>query len=171
MILRHAGVWGNLAGRVRMLRESRDAGKAVSPEDEIKLLEPIRQSRSRALLPLFVLSFDSGLRASEVRAHDPGSVKDFQGETDRCQAADFIGYLTESDRELEAWLKLLYIQAEQLVARYWYAIEAVAAALLEHRTLNGKQVREVIYQADRVTSGANIGPSPHLAKSQFKETL
>jgi integrase len=68
MILRHAGVWGNLAGRVRMLRESHDVGKAVSPEDEIKLLEAIRQSRSPALLPLFVLSIDSGLRASEVRA-------------------------------------------------------------------------------------------------------
>jgi hypothetical protein len=23
--------------------------------------------------------------------YDPGSVKDFQGETDRCQAADFFG--------------------------------------------------------------------------------
>jgi integrase len=51
-----------------MLRESHDVGKAVSPEDEIKLLEAIRQSRSPALLPLFVLSIDSGLRASEVRA-------------------------------------------------------------------------------------------------------
>ncbi len=68
MILRYAGVWGNLAGRVRMLRERHDVGKAISPEDEVRLLEAIGRSRSQALLPLFVLSIDSGIRASEARA-------------------------------------------------------------------------------------------------------
>jgi hypothetical protein len=92
--------------------------------------------------------------------YDPDSVEDFHGERDRCRAFDLIGYLTESDRELEAWLNLLSIQAEQQVAKYWDGIEAVAAALLEHRTLSAKQIREVIYQAGRtLTSGADIGPS------------
>jgi integrase len=55
-------------GRTRPLREAHDVGKAISTRDEESLLEAIRQSRSPALLPLFVLSMDSGLRASEARA-------------------------------------------------------------------------------------------------------
>jgi integrase len=43
-------------------------GRAVSSEDESTLLTAASQSRSPALLPLLVLSFDTGLRASEVQA-------------------------------------------------------------------------------------------------------
>ena len=52
-------------GRVRPLRESHDVGRAISHEDEERILTAIRDSRSPALLPLFVLSVDTGLRASE----------------------------------------------------------------------------------------------------------
>jgi integrase len=68
MILRYAGVWGTIAGRVRMLRERHDVGRAISREDETRILDAIRKSRSPALYPLFVLSMDTGLRASEVRS-------------------------------------------------------------------------------------------------------
>jgi integrase len=68
MIMRHSGVWGVIAGHVRMLRERHDIGRAISGEDEKRIIDAIRQSRSSALYPLFVLSIDSGLRASEVRA-------------------------------------------------------------------------------------------------------
>jgi integrase len=67
-ILRKHGLWGALADRVKHLRERKDVGRAISPEDERKLLDAIQRSRSPALLPLFVLSLDSGLRASEMRA-------------------------------------------------------------------------------------------------------
>jgi integrase len=67
-ILKAHGLWGLIADRVKGLRERKDVGKAVSFEDERKLLDAIGRSRSPALLPLFVLSLDSGLRASEVRA-------------------------------------------------------------------------------------------------------
>jgi integrase len=66
-ILKHHGLWASLAGRVRFLRERRDVGRSLSREDEEKLLDAIRESRSPALLPLFVLSVDTGLRASELR--------------------------------------------------------------------------------------------------------
>lgn len=43
-------------------------GRAISREDEKKLIEAISRSRSPTLLPLFFLSIDTGLRAAEVRA-------------------------------------------------------------------------------------------------------
>lgn len=67
MLLRHFGAWDSIKGRVRPLREPHDVGKAIGREDEERILAAIRDSRSPALLPLFVLSIDTGLRASEVR--------------------------------------------------------------------------------------------------------
>lgn len=55
------------SGGVKFKTERRDVGRSLSLEDEQKLLDPIRNSRSLALLPLFVVSLDSGLRASELR--------------------------------------------------------------------------------------------------------
>ncbi len=51
-----------------MLRERKDVGRAVSYEDEQKLIDAAGKSRSPALLPLLVLTLDSGLRAAEIRA-------------------------------------------------------------------------------------------------------
>jgi integrase len=67
-ILKTHGLWSALADKVKSLRERRDVGRAISLEDERKLLDAAKQSRSPALLPLLVLSLDSGLRASEVRS-------------------------------------------------------------------------------------------------------
>jgi integrase len=68
MLLRHFGAWDSIKGRVRPLREPHDVGKAIGREHEERILAAIRDSRSPALLPLFVLSIDTGLRASEVRS-------------------------------------------------------------------------------------------------------
>jgi integrase len=68
MVLRHFGVWDSVKGRVRPLREPHDVGQAISREDEERILAAIHDSRSPALLPLFVLSVDTGLRASELRS-------------------------------------------------------------------------------------------------------
>lgn len=67
-ILKTHRLWASLADRVKQLRERKDVGRAISSEDEERLLSAIKKSRSPALLPLFVLSVDSGLRASEVRS-------------------------------------------------------------------------------------------------------
>jgi integrase len=61
-------LWGTIADGVEMLRERKDVGRALSREDEEKLTDAIRQSRSPALFPLFAITLDSGLRAAEVRA-------------------------------------------------------------------------------------------------------
>src|SRR5262249_28075618 len=68
MILKSRGLWAPIGERIKALRERHDVGRAVSRDDEIKLLEAAGQSDSPALLPLLVLAMDTGLRASEVRA-------------------------------------------------------------------------------------------------------
>ena len=60
-------MWAPIGERVKHLRERQDVGRAISPEDEQGILDAIRQSRSPALLPLFVLALDTGLRRSELR--------------------------------------------------------------------------------------------------------
>jgi integrase len=66
-ILKHYGLWSSLAGRVRFLREPHDTGRAISHEDETRLLESAGRSRSPALLPRLVLALDTGIRANEMR--------------------------------------------------------------------------------------------------------
>ncbi len=66
--LRYFGIWSHISGRIRMLRQRSDVGQALSREDEQRLLDAIRQSRSPSLYPFFVLSIDAGLRPSETRA-------------------------------------------------------------------------------------------------------
>lgn len=50
------------------LPERHNAGRALSPEDQAKLITAAGESRSPALFPLFLLSLDTGMRAGEVRA-------------------------------------------------------------------------------------------------------
>src|SRR5262249_48639905 len=67
-VLRKHRVWAAIADDVTWLGERKDIGRAISRGDEEKLLAAVRQSPSPALLPLFLVSIDTGLRASEVRA-------------------------------------------------------------------------------------------------------
>ena len=67
-ILKLYGRWGAIADHVHSLREKREVGKAISADDEKKLLVATKGSRSLALFPLFVLSLDTGIRASEARS-------------------------------------------------------------------------------------------------------
>jgi integrase len=56
------------------MKGERQPGRALSREEESRLLTAIRRSSSPVLLPLFVVSVDSGLRASEVRALKRGNI-------------------------------------------------------------------------------------------------
>ena len=67
-ILRQFGFWGPIADRVRALPERHDVGRAVSAADEAKLIAAASASRSPALLPLLLVSLDTGMRSSEVQA-------------------------------------------------------------------------------------------------------
>ena len=68
-------LWHNLSEDVDWLRKKHDVGRALVYEDEEKLYAACAASRSRALLPLFVLCLDAGLRATEAKTLRRGSLK------------------------------------------------------------------------------------------------
>lgn len=72
-ILQHCRMWAGLleqadGGKIELLDERSDAGRALSPDEESRLLAAIADSPSPALYPMFVLSLDGGLRPSETRS-------------------------------------------------------------------------------------------------------
>jgi integrase len=66
-ILRKYRLWAAIQPDVRMLRVSNDIGVAICREDEARLLDACRESRSRSLLPSAVLALNTGMRYSELR--------------------------------------------------------------------------------------------------------
>ena len=67
-VLRRNKLWAQMADEVKHLAERQEVGRQIPREHEVQLLDAVRVSGSPALLPLFVLSIDTGLRASEVRS-------------------------------------------------------------------------------------------------------
>jgi integrase len=67
-VLKHYGLWASIAGRVRFMRERTDAGRALSVDEEARLIDAIGRSPSPALYPFFIISLDAGLRPSETRS-------------------------------------------------------------------------------------------------------
>ena len=67
-ILRRNRVWWLLSDDVQHLTVATDVGRQIPREHEQRLLDAVAASGSPALLPLFVLSIDTGLRAGEVSA-------------------------------------------------------------------------------------------------------
>jgi integrase len=67
-ILKAYRLWGALSDRVKSLRECHDVGRSISRKDENGLIAVMSECRSPAMLPLFILAVDTGLRASELRA-------------------------------------------------------------------------------------------------------
>jgi integrase len=67
-ILRQFGLWGPIADRVKALPERHDVGRAISAQDEKEILTAAAQRGSLALLPLIVISIDTGMRLGETQA-------------------------------------------------------------------------------------------------------
>ena len=66
-ILRRYRLWAQIAPDVRMLTVREDVGRAISVEEEQKLLTACATSRSRSLLPAVTLALNTGLRHDEMR--------------------------------------------------------------------------------------------------------
>jgi integrase len=66
-ILRKHRVWAAIQPDVRMLRTSEEVGRAISKEEETKLLQGCRESRSRSLLSVVALALSTAMRYSELR--------------------------------------------------------------------------------------------------------
>ena len=62
-------------------------------------------------------------------------------ERDREQAIEVLSHLIGSNEELKAYFHLLQLRDENLVARFWPEVEAVAKRLLAEKTLTSEQIR------------------------------
>lgn len=65
-ILRRLGLWARLQPEVRMLPERQDVGRALSWEEESRLLRGCGESMSRSLLPAAIVALNTGLRFGEL---------------------------------------------------------------------------------------------------------
>lgn len=66
-ILRRHRLWANIQPDVRMLAVSDDRGRAISLEEESRLIEECQRSRSRSLVHAVTLALNTGMRYSEIR--------------------------------------------------------------------------------------------------------
>jgi integrase len=66
-ILRRHRLWADLQADVRLPRAADDIGKALTADEETKLLDECGKSRSRALSPIVTLALHTGMRLSEIR--------------------------------------------------------------------------------------------------------
>lgn len=66
-VLRKHRLWAAIQPDVKMLRASGEIGRAISREEESKLLDACQESRSRSLLPAVTLALSTAMRYSEIR--------------------------------------------------------------------------------------------------------
>jgi integrase len=66
-ILRKHRLWANLQPDVQMLKVRGDVGRALSKDEQDRLLTACRNNRSRSLHVAVLLSLHTGLRSSELR--------------------------------------------------------------------------------------------------------
>jgi integrase len=66
-ILRKNRLWANIQPDVRMLKARGEVGRALTPDEQHRLLTACKKSRSRSLYPAVLLSLHTGLRNGELR--------------------------------------------------------------------------------------------------------
>lgn len=66
-ILRKHRLWANIQPDVRMLKVRGEVGRALTEDEQHRLLVACKKSRSRSLYPAAVLSLHTGLRNGELR--------------------------------------------------------------------------------------------------------
>ena len=67
-ILRRYRMWEALSADVDFLKESPTPGRALTAEEESRLLDAASRSRCRSLYPVIMLALNTGMRASEIRS-------------------------------------------------------------------------------------------------------
>jgi integrase len=59
--------WHNISPDIRMLKEREDVGRALSPDEQVRILTAAQRSASRSLYLAVLLSIHSGMRNQELR--------------------------------------------------------------------------------------------------------
>ena len=66
-ILRRNRMWEAISADVDFLKENPSPGRALTAEEETRLLGAAKKSRCRSLYPVVMLAINTGMRASEIR--------------------------------------------------------------------------------------------------------
>jgi integrase len=67
-ILRRHRMWEALSLDVKFLKENPSPGRAITSEEESRLLDAASKSRCRSLYPVIMLAINTGMRSNEIRA-------------------------------------------------------------------------------------------------------
>src|SRR5262249_17893296 len=67
-VLRRHRLWANMQPDVKMMPVREKTGKALTADDEQKLLHACGTLRSRALLPIVTLALHTGMRRGEIQS-------------------------------------------------------------------------------------------------------
>lgn len=107
-------------------------------------LELDQRPKTRARMEKLVRVWLAGPRAQ--RRYKPRSHWRADGDHDYRLATDLISIFTASDRETEAYVHLLEIQAQQELEHenVWMRVEAIAAALVETGKLSARKIRSIL---------------------------
>jgi ATP-dependent Zn protease len=121
--------------RQRMEKRIRDAF-------EFGEITPAKRARLESFI---MMSYAGGIAQQKHRgrANHIGSSSDYDNVVDLAMMA------TGSVEETEAYLKWLYVRTKQVVNVYWYLIEAIAEALLEHQTLSAADIERIMSTTKR----------------------
>lgn len=80
------------------------------------------------------------------RRFRPRSCRNYHASRDWKCAEDLLSGFVQSDRELNALLKLLEIRNQDLFDLHWKLVEKVAAALIEHKQLSKVQFETLMQE-------------------------
>ena len=99
--------------------------------------------RARMKMERLAQAFLAGIAAQ--RHHRPSSVRGYHASYDYREVNQFIRYFVKSQEEHDAYFKLLKIRTQDLFRRpdIWAKVEALAAALLERKTLSANEIAEI----------------------------
>ena len=115
-----------------------------------RALMPVGESRVPAAA--FILEgIDRGielLAGPEAQRRLTGIFDTVAGRTDIAEARLFAKAIAISPECARLSFRLFRLEARALVNRYWHAIEAVAARLIERQTLTGDEVNSIIAEAE-----------------------
>jgi len=79
-VLRKARLWANIQPDIKMLKAREDVGRALSADEQSRLLVACKASRSRSLYPAVQVNLHTGLRNAELRNLRWSNVDLIQGE-------------------------------------------------------------------------------------------
>jgi len=82
-----------------------------------------------------------------------GGMQDVEMGLDLAAVRDLLEAVAETDKEMDRFTDRCWQQAQRLVRNEWQPIKAVAAALMEKKTLNSRQVSLAIERMKREEDG------------------